>query len=94
MIDVFRPRQSPAAEIYDAFQEEARHRASRSLDEWIEAELNAVWRTACEQARQLGMIEPTMEQVQQAQITAMGHIDFGSKWALGVAEVITRKRQK
>ncbi|MBX8557094.1 hypothetical protein K5D56_21755 [Pseudomonas cichorii] len=88
MKDIFQPRSEPAKSIYEAFQVEAAMRDGRSLDEWQFAERNAVQREATIQAHKLGLHVPTMEQVERAELQAFGSIDYGSKWALGVANVM------
>jgi hypothetical protein len=79
--DVFRPRHEPALTIYDAFQAEAKHRKGRTFDEWASAERLAVWRAASEYARQHGLREPLMAEVERAESYAMGSVDYGAKWA-------------
>lgn len=65
--DYFRPREAPASLLYDAFQEEAKHRKGRDVDEWIRLELEAVHRAAVTYAEQHGLHAPTMEQVAAAE---------------------------
>ena len=43
MRDIFRPRFEPARLLYDAFQDEASKRKSRTVEEWISAERDRVW---------------------------------------------------
>ena len=88
MTDIFRPRFEPAASIYDAFQAEAAKRKGRRAEEWIEAERGAVLRAACEQAQRLGLREPGWAEVVSAEACACGHVDYGAKWALGVADAM------
>lgn len=76
----FRPQQEPARSFYDTFQTEATKRAQRTVPEWCEAELLAVHEAACRYAAQHGLAAPTRHKV-----SARGHTDYGSKWALGVA---------
>ncbi|MBU2122962.1 MAG: hypothetical protein KJ999_21310 [Gammaproteobacteria bacterium] len=87
--DFFRPRHAPASVLYDAFQEEAKHRKSRDLEEWIRLELEAVHRAASSYAAEHGLHAPTMEQVAAAERYARGSSDYGSKWALVLAEKMT-----
>jgi len=86
MRDIFEPRQEPARSIYKAFQAEAEKRNERTLDEWMEAEKDAVHREAVFQAQRLGMQAPSMQQVADAERYARGSVDYGSKWAYGVVE--------
>lgn len=88
MKDMFQPRSEPAKSIYEAFQVEAAMRDGRSLNEWQLAERNAVQREATTQAQKLGLNVPTMEQVERAERQAFGSIDYGSKWALSLANIM------
>lgn len=88
MTDIFRPPREPARTLYDVFQEEAAHRKGRSVEEWQRAERLAVWKAARDYAQQHGLRVPTMEDVEQAETCASGHVDYGAKWAYGIAESI------
>ncbi len=90
--DLNRPTQQPAKDIYDALTREAAKRKSRPLEVWIAAERDAVWRAARDAALQLGSPVPTMDQVKNAECAALGHSDFGSKWARRVSEIITQSQ--
>ncbi len=86
MSDFFRPQFQPAQRIYDAFQDEAKKRKDR--DDWIEQERLRVFREARDFAQENGLSFPTLEQVKECESYAMGHVDYGAKWAYGVAELI------
>lgn len=88
--DFFRPRQAPASVLYDAFQAEALHRKGRDAEEWIRLELEAVHRAACSYAAMHGLVSPSMEDVAAAERIARGSVDYGSKWALMVAEKMVK----
>lgn len=88
MKDVFEPRAEPARSIYLAFQREAENRQSRDLEEWITAERNAVFQEGQRLAVLLNLKPPTMEDVKRSEIAALGHVDYGSKWAYGVANAM------
>lgn len=88
MRDIFQPRHEPARSIYEAFQNEATKRKGRSAEEWQAAEREAVFREAMIQAARLGLRVPTMDDVVSAERSAMGHIDYGAKWAYGVTEAM------
>ena len=98
MTDCFRPYSDPARFLYDSFQEEAMHRPERNAEDWIVAERNAMWRAARDYAQQHGLRVPTMAEVQIAESSAMGHVDYGAKWAYRVAEFmqqnVSRERGK
>jgi len=86
--DFFRPRVEPARTIYDAFQDEAKHRVGRTIDEWIQAERIRVWKVSRDYAQQNGLRVPTIGEIEKAEQHAMGHIDYAAKWAYYVADLI------
>jgi hypothetical protein len=88
MNDIFEPRNEPAKSIYLAFQDEATKRKGRSVPDWTQAELARVHSEACNHAQRLGQHAPTLEEVARAESSAKGHIDYGAKWALRVAEIM------
>lgn len=79
--DPWEPRCEPARTLYLAFQDEATRRKGRSVEEWITAEREAVWKAACSYARTNGKPEPAIELVARAERYAMGSIDYGATWA-------------
>jgi hypothetical protein len=81
MADIFEPRREPARSIYLAFQAEATRRKGRSVDEWLTAEREAVYRESIHQAQMLGLRVPTMDEVVSAERYATGSVDYGAKWA-------------
>ena len=89
MTDFFRPHTEPARTIYDALLAEAVHRRERTPTEWQGRERAVVWQAARDYAQQHGLAVPTMEQVEHAEMPAVGHIDYAAKWAYGVAELLT-----
>ena len=91
--DFFRPRQAPASVLYDAFQAEALHRKGRDVEEWIRLELEAVHRAAWSYAADHGLKPPPMEEVAVAERIARGSADYGSKWAILVAEKMVKQRR-
>lgn len=88
MLDLFAPRHEPAKSIYEAFQSEAAHRHSRSLDAWIEAELQAVHATSVRLAASMHLSAPTLDQVRSAEVYARGSVDYGAKWAYALCRVM------
>jgi hypothetical protein len=88
MKDVFRPRTDPARLLYDAFQAEAEKRPGRPVEFSVLSERAAVWRAARDYAQQHGLRVPTLVEVEKAERLAMGHVDYGAKWAYGVAELL------
>lgn len=91
MSDHWRPTSEPARTIYDTLQAEALRRPGRSVDEWVEAERNAVWAASRDYAQKHGLSVPTIKAVQMAEQSACGHTDYCAKWAYGVAEALTTK---
>lgn len=91
MLDFFRPSRQPAKMLYDAFQEEAANRFGRNTQEWMTAERIAVWAAARDYAQQHGLRVLTLAEIQKAEESARGHIDYGAKWAYGVASMLTTK---
>lgn len=87
--DPFRPHRQPAQAIYDAFQLEATHRRQRKLDEWIRLEREAVFAAAGKYAEEHSLVKPTMLEIESAERYARGSVDYGSKWAHGVASLLT-----
>jgi len=88
MTDHFRPRSQPAQRIYDAFQDEATKR--KENENWEHKERLRVFREAREYAQENGLTYPTLDQVRQCESYALGHTDYGAKWAHKVAELVGR----
>jgi hypothetical protein len=82
---IFRPIREPARSIHDALLREASKRTSRTVDEWLTAERDAVLREAVFQAHRLGLHIPSLEEVERAERLAVGHTDYAAKWSNGVA---------
>lgn len=90
--DVFRPRGVVAQAIYDAFRAEAKKRDGRPHSAWVEAERYAVWSAARDEAKKIGAPVPTMRDVIREDLIAMGHSDYGARWARGVACIIEQSK--
>lgn len=88
MRDFFEPQHQPAKDIYLAFQGEAAKRKERKVEEWRDAEAAVVWRKAAELAAQMNLRVVTLEEVMAAERSAYGSADYGSKWAIRVAEAM------
>lgn len=86
--DIFEPTQEPAKTSYRAFQQEAKKRKGRDVEEWIQAERDAVHAAACEYARHHDLHEPTLEEVAAAERYAVGSADYGAKWVYQVASLM------
>ena len=91
--DLFRPTTQPAQRIYDAFQDEASKRDGRSVRQWMDCELHRVWEEAKNYAQENDLIPPTSQDVIRAEQSACGHVDYGAKWAYGVARLFTPKSE-
>lgn len=72
--------------IEHAFRQEAQHRRERMVEEWHQAEVNAVLNAAQDFALQHGLRAPSREDVVAVERLAYGHCDYAAKWALYVAE--------
>ncbi len=90
--DVFRPKSQPAQMIYDAFQSEAEHRSTRTVEEWQDKERLVVWNIAQDYAKSHGLRTPLMCEIETAENSAMGHIDYGKKWAYSIADLMISNR--
>lgn len=89
--DPFQPRHEPARTLYDAFQTEARLRKTRELNEWLRLEPLAVLEAARVYAAGNGLRAPLLDEVLAAERYARGSVDYGSKWAIQVARLMTPK---
>lgn len=89
--DIFRPKSNQAQAIYDAFQKEASLRAYRKPDEWKSYERYAVLNAARAVAGIEKIASPTIDDVVDAENYAVGHIDFGAKWAYRLLEIMRKK---
>ena len=88
--DYFRPHGEPARTLYDAFQAEACNRDGRCEREWQWEERRAVWFAAIDYAQDHGLQIPTLAEIERIEELACGHVDYGAKWAYGVAEIMTK----
>ena len=85
---MFRPTTQPAQRIYDAFQDESKKRSFKETHDWMHQESLRVFRESRDYAQENGLLFPTLDQVKQCELLAVGHTDYGSKWAYAVAEKI------
>lgn len=93
MRDVFQPTTEPARSIYAAFQEEAKKRNGRSVEEWVAAEIDAVHRASVLQSQALGLRVLNRIEVENAERYAMGSADYGAKWAYKVVDAMRNTNQ-
>lgn len=77
--------------IEAALVAEAAHREERTVDEWIAAERHAVAVEANKWAAAHGGATVTVADVEAVESRACGHIDYGRKLALYVAELVYDK---
>ncbi len=91
--DLIRPHTEPARTLYDALQKEALKRSGRSVAHWHHAERKAVWSAARDYAQRHGLRVPTLAEVGRAESLACGHVDYGAKWAYGVARTMVKVAQ-
>lgn len=90
--DPFRPKNDPARAIYDCFQVEAAKRGDKLEYEWRGNERVVVFVAAttwCHKHPDKVARFPTMEMVKRAEEYAMGHADYGAKWAYHLADQMT-----
>ena len=90
-MDIFRPHTEPAATLYDAFQEEAKNRSKYEPKEWILNERKAVWKAAINYSCKNELYVPTLIEVEDVEKQAYGSADYGSKWAIKLANLILEK---
>jgi len=88
---MFRPHFEPARTLYDALVAEQEYRSVCESDEWIENERNAIHQAAIKWAEQNGVKPPSVEDLFRIETTSSGHVDYTSKYAYGVAELLTKK---
>lgn len=87
---IFRPKREPERTLYDAFQTESEKRPDRTINVWIDSERRAVWNAAKAYALEHDMRVPLLAEVQICENAALGHVDYGAKWALYVAEYMRK----
>jgi hypothetical protein len=90
----FSPRIEPAKSIYAVLVIEQENRKHRTTKEWIEKERDVVFKEAIYQSHKLGLRTPTFEEIMKQENLAIGHIDYASKWAIGIANLMIEKRWK
>ena len=88
-LDPFEPRHEPAKSIYLAFQAEVEKRRGRTVEQWVSAERGAVLNAATRLATERGLRIPSLSDVERAERAAYGSVDYGLKWARGVARAMT-----
>lgn len=87
--DIFRPRSEPARTIYDVWVKTAKH---RELDKnWIQSERLSVLLAAQAYATKYNLPVPTIEDIERAEIYAVGSATFGADWARKVADIMEGK---
>ena len=82
----FRPLTEPARRIYDALTDEASKRDK--ADNWIHNERLRVFREARDYAQENGLKILTLDQIRNCESYAIGHVDYGAKWAYKIAELL------
>lgn len=94
MEDYFRPIHEPARLIYDVIQKESLLRKNKKVDDWIIDERESVWRAARDFAQKNGLRVLTMSEIEKAENQAVGHVDYGAKWAYGIVELLKMSLKK
>lgn len=88
---MFEPHTPEHRHIYQAFQKQAKMRDQLSVEHWIDAERQAVFQAAVEVAGMYNMHAPTLQDVEKAESQAMGHVDYGKKWTIGIIDRMKEK---
>lgn len=74
--------------FHELLCEEADQRDSRSLEEWQRLERETMWNFVNEQRAERGKPPLPLEEVQWAEQKALGHSDYGTKFALYCVELV------
>lgn len=80
---LFRPTNEPARTFYDAF-----HAAAKQQPRDFASEERAVHDAAVAYAERHGLRVPTLDEIREAQVQGMGHVDYGAKWAYAVCRLL------
>ena len=88
MPDRHRPRSEPAATLFAAFRRAAQQRDPLRPEDWEQTEIQAVHAAAVEYANERAMPVPSLEDVEQARIFALGAFDFAATWAHRLSQVM------
>ena len=91
--DHFRPRNEPARTIYDAIMKAGEAWSDDSPDGWEKTIQLAVWTAARDYAQQTGLRVLTMEEIREAEWTALGHVDYSAKFAYRVRDLLASKQK-
>ena len=83
--DPFRPHGEVAGRLYDAFHVEAAKRKTKSVQQWIADEPKAMHAQCLVIAQERGLRLLSLEDVLRCERTAMGHVDYASKWSIRLA---------
>jgi len=68
--------------------DEADQRDKRGVAEWPLMERRAMWKRVNEERIQLGKVPVPLEEVARVEQTALGHTDYGTKYALYCTELV------
>lgn len=93
-IDFSRPHFDPARTIYDAFCLESKNRQNIGIKEWIINERTAVFNATCKWCNENGLISPSLKDIEHAESLAIGHSDYGAKWAYKIGDIIQSLNKK
>jgi len=61
--------------------------------EWNKAEIGVVWAVARDYAQKNGLRVPTLKEIEETEVQASGHCDYGTKWAFGVRDLLERSKE-
>ena len=60
--------------------------------EWMSRELGLMWSLARDYAQQHGREVPTLADIERADRSACGHVDYAAKFAFYVADLVRRTK--
>jgi hypothetical protein len=74
--------------FHELLCEEAKERDKRSIDEWPRLEREAMWKMVNEERANRSKEALPVEDVQRVEQMALGHTDYGTKYALYCTELV------
>jgi hypothetical protein len=78
------PRHPIAKIIYDVLDKEMSKRKGKHASEWMENEIDVVWKIACRLANK----QISRKDIENCESLARGHIDYHNKFSLHVAFLV------
>ena len=75
-------------DLHEVLCGEADKRKQQSPEEWVLGERAAMWEAVNQYRTQLGKKPLTIEDVERVEQSAVGHSDYGTKYALYCTELV------